>query len=244
MFSFFKKKAQINSLQKFVSLEQDIHSHILPGLDDGSPDMETSIKLVKGLYDLGIRNTIATPHIIGDTYRNDPETIKPILKQLQEEVRNEGLDIKISAGAEYMLDDYFLTLLREKKELMPIHKNILLTEFSYAVAPLNIDEMVFAILTAGYQPILAHPERYFYLHKNMKEYQHLKDLGFLFQVNLLSFTGYYGIPVLKAARYLIDKGLVDHVGTDMHHTRHLETLNNNLELIRDGIGDRKYNMFF
>ena len=244
MFEFFKNKTKSSVIKKFGMLEQDIHSHILPGLDDGSPDLASSVHLVKGLYDLGIRNTIATPHIIGDMFRNSPETIRPALKLLQDEVNKLGIDIKISAAAEYMLDDYFMELLRMKSELLPIHKNIILTEFSYALAPSNVEEMVFGIFTAGYQPILAHPERYFYFHSNFKEYIKLKDLGFLFQVNLLSFTGYYGIDVQKTARLLVDKGLVDHVGTDMHHTRHLDFILNNLKIIEDGIGPGKYNHFY
>ena len=245
MFNFLKKSTPPNTLHKFISIDQDIHSHILPRLDDGSPDLATSMLLIKGLYDLGIRNTIATPHVIGDMYRNSPETILPALKLVQDEIAKEGLDIKISAAAEYMMDDYFLSLIRDKQTLLPIHKNIILTEFSYAIPPSNVDEIVFEIFTAGYQPILAHPERYGYFHnKNYKEYTRLKDLGFLFQVNMLSLTGYYGIPVLKAAQYLLDKGMIDHVGTDMHHDRHLNTLTNNLSMIHDAIGVKKYNLFY
>ena len=244
MFGFFKRKIKSNKLFKFEFLNQDIHSHILPGLDDGSPDLETSIRLVKGLYNLGIRNTIATPHIIGDMFRNSPDTIMPALKLLQDEVNRQGIDITISAGAEYMLDDYFQQLLREKKKLLTIHNNIILTEFSYALEPRKVEDMAFGIFTAGYQPLLAHPERYFYFHKNTEKYTRLKDLGFLFQINLLSFTGYYGVEVQKVAKMLVDKGMADHVGTDMHHIRHLECITNNLDIIQQGMKSAKYNSFY
>ena len=244
MFSFFKKKPELSNLNRFISIDQDMHSHILPGIDDGAPDLATSMELVKGLYALGIRKTIATPHVIGDMFRNSPETILPALKILQDEVAREGMDLKISAAAEYMMDDYFLSLLKGKQPLLPIDKNIILTEFSYAIPPSNSDEISFEIFTAGYQPILAHPERYSYFHgKKYKQYHDLKDMGFLFQVNLLSVTGYYGIPVAKAARYLLDNGMVDHVGTDMHHVRHLEALKGNLAIIHEAIGEGKYNEF-
>ncbi len=225
MFKLFKKKDPI-PLNGHLILTTDIHSHILPGIDDGSPDIATSLLLIKGLYDLGIRKCIATPHIIGDLYRNNPETIGAALEKTREACLKEGIDMELSAAAEYMLDDYFMELLQQKRPLLTLHDNFLLTEFSYTMQPSNIDEMVFNIITEGYQPVLAHPERYFYFHRNFAAYQQLKELGFHLQVNLLSLTGYYGKEVAKAAKYILDKGLADLVGTDLHHERHLNALRN------------------
>ncbi len=209
-----------------------MHSHILPGIDDGSPDVETSMLLVRGLYDLGIRHCIATPHIIGDLYRNNDETIEAALAKLQHACTAAALPMKISAAAEYMLDDYFMELLQQEKPLRTLHKNLLLTEIPYTSEPNNLQEILFHIITGGYQPVLAHPERYFYFHANFKDYNKLKDLGFILQVNLLSLTGYYGKTALQATRYMLDEGLVDLVGTDLHHGRHLSAFQsaNNLKL--------------
>jgi protein-tyrosine phosphatase len=218
MFNFFKKNT---SPATSLPVTVDMHSHILPGIDDGSPDVETSVMLVRGLYDLGIRKCIATPHIIGDLYRNTDETIEAALFKLQKACDEAALPMQLSAAAEYMLDDYFMELLQQQKPLRTLHKNILLTEIPYTSEPVNLQEIVFHIITGGYQPVLAHPERYFYFHHNFKGYKKLKDLGFILQVNLLSLTGYYGKEAAKAAQYLLDEGLVDLVGTDLHHRRHL-----------------------
>lgn len=224
MFNLFKKNkpgSDGNAIQGLLPVSVDMHSHILPGIDDGSPDIDTSILLVKGLYDLGIRKCIATPHIIGDLYRNTDETIEAALASLQKACNAAAIPMQLSAAAEYMLDDHFMELLGQQKPLRTLHKNLLLTEIPYTAEPVNLQEMVFHIITGGYQPVLAHPERYFYFHKNYKGYKKLKDLGFILQVNLLSLTGYYGKDAANAARYLIAEGLVDLAGTDLHHSRHL-----------------------
>ena len=244
MFSFFKKKSNPSSGSNFkLPVDTDIHSHILPGIDDGAPDIETAIRLVKGIYDIGIRKTVATPHIISDIYRNTPETINAALDILQTAVAKEGIDIKITAAAEYMLDDYFLKQLRSEKQLLTIHKNIILTEQSYAMPTGNLNEISFELMTAGYRPIMAHPERYIFYQGKFEEFGHLKDMGFLLQVNLLSLTGYYGKSVAKAAKYIFDNGLADLVGTDMHHDRHLSLLQNpsNLEMFNKVLSYRKFN---
>jgi protein-tyrosine phosphatase len=224
MFSFFKKNTQAATTYTQLPVTVDMHSHILPGIDDGSPDVETSLLLVRGLYDLGIRTCIATPHIIGDLYRNSDETIEPALAALQQACTAAALPMQLGAAAEYMLDDYFMELLHSGKPLRTLHQNLLLTELPYTSEPANLQEMLFHIITGGYQPVLAHPERYFYFHHDPEQYKWLKDLGFILQVNLLSLTGYYGKNVARAAKYILDEGLAGMVGTDLHHGRHLAAL--------------------
>ena len=244
MFNLFKKRSSIIDWPDTLPVQTDIHSHILPGIDDGSPDIETSLELVRGIYDLGIRKTVATPHVISDIYRNTPEIINAALAGLREACKAEGIDIEISAAAEYMLDDYFMKLLRADAPLLCIHKNIILTEQSYASPTANLNEIAFDILKEGYRPIMAHPERYFYYHNNYEQFGHLKDMGFLLQVNLLSLTGYYGKAVTKAARYIFDNDLADLVGTDMHHNRHLAVLQDkaNLEMFKRQLDTKMYNV--
>lgn len=243
MFNLFKRTKDHQAVQSFP-VTTDIHSHILPGIDDGSPDITTSLKLVKGLYDLGYRKLVATPHIIGDFYRNNPLIINRKLEAVKNACREAGIDIELSAAAEYMLDDYFLQILKQK-EVLPVHANLILTELPYSVMPMNVNEIVFEIITAGYKPILAHPERYFYYHRDFDEYFRLKELGFSLQVNLLSITGYYGAPVAKAAKFIFENGLADFVGTDMHHVRHLEALGNRETniILNKYLADKEYNRF-
>ena len=245
MFHFFKRDTKKVTSSLNLPFQTDIHSHILPGIDDGAPDISSSIQLLKGLYELGIRKTIATPHIIADLYRNTDFTIQVALDELQLACANENIDIDISAAAEYMLDEYFVNLLNHNIPLLCIYKNLVLTELSYATSSENLNEISFAMLSNGYQPILAHPERYVYYHTDYSYYGMLKDMGFLFQVNVLSLTGYYGRSVARVSKYLFEKDLVDFVGTDLHHIRHLEMLQNkkNLALIQNYIGKKKYNDF-
>ncbi|MGC4100499.1 tyrosine-protein phosphatase [Ferruginibacter sp.] len=242
MFNFFKKKEK-DIIPGLLPFSTDIHSHILPGIDDGSPDIDTSLQLVQGLYDLGIRRSIATPHIIGDMYRNNASTIFAALEKLKEACANAGIHIELSAAAEYMLDDYFLELLRNNEPLLTIQDNIILTEISYTSTPENLDEILNGITAAGYVPILAHPERYHYFQQNLSGYQQLKEMGFILQVNILSLAGYYGKRAQKAARFILDNDLAPLVGTDLHHHRHLEALSNadNRILFREVLGDKVLN---
>lgn len=243
IFSFFGKKQDDAESAKYFPVQTDMHSHILPGIDDGSPDLKTSIQLVRGLMALGVTRSIATPHIIGDMYRNNPETIGQALKKLKDELKRQQLQFELSAAAEYMLDSYFFELLQSGQPLLTIKDNILLTEFSYASRPDDPGKLSFAIITAGYTPILAHPERYPYYYGNLKMIHRLAELGFLLQVNLLSLTGYYGKEAAKVAQYMIKNELVSFIGTDMHHDRHLKALSDprNRALFHKYLSHREWN---
>ena len=242
MFEFLKRKESIQVITT-LPITTDIHSHILPGIDDGSPDMETSLQLIKGIAALGITRTIATPHIIGDMYRNTPAIINQVLEEVQEACLIDGIDITISAAAEYMLDDHFLHLLKQDAPLLTLQKNIILTELSFAAPTENLHEIAFEIISAGYRPIMAHPERYHFYHNDFTAYNWLKDMGFTLQVNLLSLTGYYGKNVAKAAKYILTNGLAELTGSDVHHFRHLEMLENpkNLQLFHQYLGAKTLN---
>jgi protein-tyrosine phosphatase len=243
MFNFFRKKKTEENIPIHLPFDTDIHSHILPGIDDGAADVEGSLRLIEGMMNLGIRKFIATPHIIGDLYRNTPQTINIALEQTKAACKKAGLDIELSAAAEYMIDDYFLDLLRSDASLLTLHKNIILTEFSYSTPPMNIEAIAAAIINKGYKPILAHPERYHFYHQNPDIYYHLKEMGFHLQVNLLSLTGYYGKSVKKAARFIIRKNLANLAGTDLHHKYHLAAFNDpkNQAVLQEVLGRKTYN---
>ena len=224
MFNLFKSKSSLEPDDNYFPLQIDMHSHIIPGIDDGAQDVAASMLLIEGLQKLGINRAIATPHIIGDLYRNSDDTIEPALALLQKELKVRNNDFKVTAAAEYQLDDYFIQLLRAKVPLRTIKDNIILTEFSWLSRPDKVDEICFEILTEGYKPILAHPERYNYFHSNFKIYEELNNKGFLLQLNLLSLTGHYGPAVAKVAKQLLKEGLISYIGTDMHHPQHLQAL--------------------
>jgi protein-tyrosine phosphatase len=245
MFSLFKSKPSAGSENKYFPIVTDIHSHILPGIDDGSPDVETSIELIKGLKALGINRSIATPHIISDMFRNDAVTINNALEVLKNELKVQGIEFEVSAAAEYMMDAYFFELLQRKIKLLTVTDNVILTEFSYATMPHSPEQMSFAIITEGYTPILAHPERYPYYYHDYKTYHHLKDLGFHLQVNLLSLHGYYGKDAAKAAQYMLKNDLVSYLGTDLHHERHMSGLEDAVrkDVFRKHLAEKEWNVF-
>lgn len=202
----------------------DFHNHLLPGIDDGSPDVETSMVLFQGMAELGFKDIICTPHIIADTHPNNPETIQKAAEYLKSEASNLGVNLDFRFAAEYMLDDTFQHALATKQPLLKLHKNRILVEFSYIQKPSRVENFSFDLQIAGYEPVLAHPERYMYYHKELGYYEHLKDLGFELQLNLLSLTPYYGKDVQKVANHLLKNRLYDFACTDMHHTRHLEAM--------------------
>lgn len=224
MFKLFSKPKA--SKADFSQLGVDMHSHLLPGIDDGSPNMETSLQLIKGLMDLGYSKFITTPHIMWDMYQNTRAIILEKLDQVREAVAKEGLNVEINAAAEYFLDDYVAGLLKDNEPLLTVSGNLVLTEFSMAYPSHSLKDILFDMQMQGYQPIIAHPERYIYLEQNKEFYEELKDIGCLFQLNILSVGGYYGKTVQELANYLLKKGHYDLVGTDLHSFRHLDALQN------------------
>jgi tyrosine-protein phosphatase YwqE len=241
LLGFLKKKAPF--VPGYFPVNTDMHSHILPGIDDGSPDIATSLLLIRQMYKLGIRKAIATPHIIGDTYPNNATTIKKALQIVQQACKAAKIKMDISAAAEYMLDDYFVDLLHKKVPLLCLHKNILLTEFSYNTAPPGVEQMYLNITSNGYLPVLAHPERYHYFQKDYDQFFMLAETGYKLQVNLLSLTGYYGQDAAKAGKFIIENNLANLVGTDMHHQQHANALMNanNKTVIHSILQGKMYN---
>ncbi len=222
MFFFKKKEKQIADFfgRDFV----DIHSHLLPGIDDGAKDLDKSIELIKKMHSYGIKNFITTPHVLGDVYPNSSTTIKEKAQEVREELKNRGLDdIHFSTAAEYMIDEQFSELLKEG-DLLTLKDNFILVEVSYFNPPINLYEVLFEIQLKGYKPILAHPERYNFYHNDFESYYKLKKAGCLFQLNFLSLTLQYGINVQKISKKLLKLGMYDFVGSDTHHSKHLELL--------------------
>ena len=222
MFSIFNKKAPIQA--DFSGIRTDMHSHLLPGIDDGSPDADMSRTLISGLKELGYQKFIATPHILSDMYPNDPDSIGSAKGVLEKALVANKEIVPLHAAAEYYLDDHFSTLLDNKVPLLTLKDNYVLIEFPFVSPPYNYKEQIFQLQLNGYQPVLAHPERYTYFSNRKEVYDELKGSGCLFQTNLLSFTGYYGRQAQELANYFVKTGYIDLVGTDLHHERHLQAL--------------------
>ena len=208
MFDFLKPKrslAQDGLLQGAV----DRHSHILPGVDDGVKDMEESLKILSYGELLGVKEWWCTPHVMEDC-ANTTADLQARFAELCEAYKG---PIKLRLAAEYMLDTVFEQRLKDR-DLLTMEDDILLVEASVMAEPYDLDGMLKDIMSAGYRPLLAHPERYRYL--ETKDYDRLHEIGVLFQLNLGSVTGYYGESALKKARYILDKSWYTFAGSDCH----------------------------
>jgi protein-tyrosine phosphatase len=218
----FKKEPNLEPVDLSV-LGTDVHSHLIPGIDDGAKVMEETIIMLKGFIDLGYKKLITTPHVMSDFYKNNPDTILGGLKKVRAAIAKEKLPIEIEAAAEYYLDFHFESLI-EKKELLSFGNNHVLFELSFMHEPTRIKEAIFNMQTAGYTPVLAHVERYPYYHFKWDILEDFKSRGCLFQLNINSLSGAYGPPVKKMAEEIIEKGWIDLIGSDCHHMGHIESI--------------------
>lgn len=226
MFNFFKKKElKKDTTLNYDSIKVDMHSHVLPGIDDGAKTIEESIILIKKMMDLGIKKVIATPHIMADYYKNTAETIGAALDLLRSELKKQEIDLPVEAAAEHYFDETFEARIDDRK-LMTMGDNYVLFEFSFLNRPLNDVAVIQKMIQLGYKPILAHPERYSYM--NIEQLTGLHNMGCNLQLNTISLTGYYGKDVRKKAEDIINNQLVDFISSDMHHVRHAEALRNAL----------------
>jgi protein-tyrosine phosphatase len=218
MFNLFKKKPKVDADLSFIGI--DMHSHLLPGIDDGSPDLAHSLLYIEELHKLGYKKFICTPHIIMDMYPNNRDTIMNALDKVRAGLKERQIDVEVDAAAEYMVNPDFEPLLKAGN-LLTIHKKYILIEMSYMAPAPNIKEIVFELRMQGLTPILAHPERYNYYHNKFDMYHQFVEMGCLLQVNILSLSGMYGKHIKKAADELLKHNMISFAGTDLHHEKHL-----------------------
>lgn len=227
MLSLFQSKPLLKDLipDNYI----DIHSHLLPGIDDGAQTFDDTLRLTKALQSFGTSQFITTPHIIEHFWDNTPEIITDKEAVVALELKKHKITVPLRAAAEYMMDDSFVSLFQSEK-LLTLKKNYVLVEMSYINPPIQLYAILFDLQVAGYIPVLAHPERYLFYHHNMEEYNKLKRAGCLFQLNLLSVVGYYGVTVTKIAEKLLQKGMYSFVGSDVHHDNHIAGFNRKVKL--------------
>ena len=206
-------------------LKNDIHSHLIPGIDDGSPDMETTIMLLKKFIDLGYKKVITTPHIMSDYYKNTPHIILSGLDKVKEEIKKQNLAIEIEAAAEYNLEPEFEDLLEKNNLLTFGPNNYLLFELSFFDEPPRLNDVIWNMRENGLSPVLAHVERYAYWHNDYDKIEEMINRGVKLQVNIGSIIGAYGPEVKNFAERLIKDRVIDFIGSDCHHEQHLEMIN-------------------
>lgn len=218
MFTFFKKKQP-----EKLWFKTDIHCHILPGIDDGSPSVERSLELVERMQGWGIERIFASPHITHGTFPNTAETIGAARVALQEALDANGSTLQLSNSAENRLDELFDEN-HAAGRLITLPGDRLLVENSFVQEPMGFDELMFKLQLEGFSPILVHPERYSFYYDHPERYEAIHNAGVELQINLLSLAGYYGKDEKRFAERLIDKGLVDYIGTDLHNLRHADCI--------------------
>lgn len=234
LFSFLSKKKS-PYLAHNIDLElvrTDIHSHLLPGIDDGSKSMEDSISMIVALQQMGYQKLICTPHVMYGYYHNSTEKILNAYEQLKNEVQKRNIPVTLGVSAEYNFDEELIARL-QKNDIISFGNsdyNYLLFEFSYFNEPNGIDTLITEIFAKGYIPVLAHPERYPYFVQNRDKYIELKQKGVLFQININSMSAMYGLGAKEAAEWLIENEYIDFIGTDAHKIEHVLELNKAFKL--------------
>ena len=226
---FFKKNKPL--LKDLIPNDYiDIHSHLLPGIDDGSTSIEDTISLISQLKAIGVKEFITTPHIINSVWNNTKQSIELKHNETLLLLKKEDETLSLKPAAEYMLDSYFFEMIKRGEPLLTLKDNYILVEMSYLNSPNQLYDMIFELQMAGYIPVLAHPERYLFYYNNFDEYYKLKRAGCLFQLNLLSTVGYYGIGVSTLTQKLLTKEMYNFVGSDVHHENHIKAFDNKIVL--------------
>lgn len=224
MLSFFKTRSK--DIFDFSFLDIDIHSHLLSGIDDGAKNPEESIEILSALREMGFKKFITTPHIMHDYYPNTEDSINDAHNLLGIALKKAHKSFTIKTAAEYYGDDYFLEFLELDQPLLKLSGKYMLFESSMLAESPLLGSIIFKLKTKGYQPVLAHPERYLYYKKRPKIFESFEcDL----QVNLLSLSGYYGPEQKKLGISLIENDLVSFLGTDVHRSTQLKFLQNLLK---------------
>lgn len=221
MLSWLRKKDKSEEVtHPFV----DIHSHLLPGLDDGVQSFEEAGTIISRFQKLGYKKLITTPHVMSDFFRNSNETILNKLDELRGWLLTQQIDIELNAAAEYYLDEELVKKIENNKPLLTFGNKYLLFETNFMTEPMNLKEFIFLATTKGYKLVLAHPERYLYLQSDFSKAEDLLNRGILFQLNISSISGHYSKAAQTIAQKLIDKGWVHLLGSDCHNLQHMQLL--------------------
>lgn len=218
MFDFLKKKKK-NKL--FYAT--DVHCHIMPGVDHGASSIEKGIELIKAEMEMGINKFIFTPHVTKSTFENNPSTILPAFETFKDAIKAEGLDVDVAISAEYRLDELSLSQFKENV-FIPMPGDYILVENAYMQERIDLDDILFDIQTKGLTPIMAHPERFNYYTMNRERLRQIRNAGTLFQINIMSFTGYFGRSAKHNAEWLLENDLIDMLGSDIHNMDHVEVI--------------------
>lgn len=215
-----------------IGLTADVHSHILPGVDDGSPDLDHSLAILGRLKELGIRRFTFTPHVSRSMFPNEAADLRERFARFKAQLPPElsGLDFRL--GSEYMIDEFFSGI----SDRLCYSDGHILIEMSYYERSREIKDTVFNLQMEDLKPILAHPERYVFYQKvfdkkkGVEELKTLRDMGCELQLNIMSLTGAYGERSLGIVHWLLDNDMYSYIGTDVHSPGQIDHFTTNFQL--------------
>jgi tyrosine-protein phosphatase YwqE len=224
VFDLFRRKSKrLASPVDLSVVGCDIHSHFVPGIDDGAKTLDDSIQMISALHEMGYKKVITSPHTMSDYYRNTSDIITMGAEAVKQELKKQDIPVEFSAVSEYYLDFDFERKLKEE-QLLTFGNNYLLFEISYMNPPDNLYHVIFEMQLKGYKPVLAHPERYNFWHSDFEKYEAFIDKGVMLQMNINSLTGYYSLGTKKIAEEMINKNMISFLGTDCHHMGHINLM--------------------
>ena len=209
LFSIFRKQKTSISDSGVLKGFCDCHTHLLPGVDDGVATIEQSLEVLAYMESQGVSEVWCTPHVMDDI----PNPTELLLRKFEELKTAYKGNIKLNLAAEYMLDSEFEKRLAEG-DLLKMWDDVVLVETSTNIPPYNLLNLLENIMSKGYRPMLAHPERYRYM--DVADYRHLREIGVYYQLNLPSVVGYYGETAANKALRLLREGSYYAVGSDCH----------------------------
>ena len=222
---------------------KDLHCHLLYGIDDGCKTIDESVSLIKKMSDAGIKEMIVTPHYIENSkYNCNNRQKKTLLTKLKNRLKKENIDVTLYLGNEVFYTDKFVELLKSK-EIYPLNgSRYVLFEFPMHNSYHGSGSVISYLISQGYIPILAHPERYRKFQETPELAEEYLRMGVLLQGNYASLFGKYGRHAKKTLRYFIKKGWISFLGSDAHHDvkynkkklkRVLHRLNKNERYLQD-----------
>lgn len=215
MFDFLRK----NKKDVELFYNTDVHCHIMPGVDHGAQTIDQALELLEAEKKMGINRVFLTSHVTAGTFENTPQTLTEAFNIFSKAVEEAGLGMELHVSAEYRIDEYWETQWKAGA-ILPLPGNYILMENSFQQELLQLDDLMFELMVKGYNPILAHPERYSYYAHRHHRYEKMHNAGVKFQLNILSLAGYFGPVARGNAEWLIKNNMVDMLGTDMHHIEH------------------------
>jgi protein-tyrosine phosphatase len=194
----------------------DLHCHLLPGIDDGAPEFETSLEMARAFVDQGVEVVVCTPHILPGLYHNTGQQIRQAVAALQERLGDAGVPLKLEAGADNHVIPQFVDGLKRGHLLTLAGSAYALAEPPHHVAPARLEDLFFDILLAGYVPLLTHPERLSWIENKYSTVQTLAARGVWMQITSGSLTGRFGRRPRYWAERMLEEGIVHILATDAH----------------------------